>query len=89
MSSINEFILAKLELQRIRDAVARKVNIIKMRNLNNQRNAFLRMVSVLGIVMRFGVKMRVHKKRLMNDVRMDKEICTCVVTYKKRYEKKR
>ena len=60
-----------------------------MRELSNQRNALLCMVSVLGVVMRMGVKMRMGNGRTTDNVNMIKENRTCVVTYKKHYEKRR
>ena len=45
------------------------------------------MVSVLGIMVRIGVNMRVVNGCATDDVRMGKENSICVVTQKERYKK--
>ena len=58
-----------------------------MRNLRNQRDTMLCMISTLGIMMRISVNMRVKNGSATDDVRMGKQSHACVVTHKKRYEK--
>ena len=59
MSNLHDFIMMQIKLQRIWDKDARAMIVLEFRNLSNQSNAMFRMASVICVVVRIGVKVRV------------------------------